>query len=271
MIASSDALVLPGGVAVSGCILSDDVRGESWPLNETGAFVLEQAGRPLGETVGELARASGRSRDAVRRDVLRFVWSLNALALVNLRRSGSRRRRLLDWLGLVARLVPAGAWPASVTRRRPIDTSGGVRAVATCLVALLPRMLAVAGFGFLLAIPIALPATSEHVGTAALVASATALGLGLHEAAHAALLRGVPSALVTCGRHTYVLHRRLTARRRAAVALAGPLFVAGLGAVWVAAGSAAAAPWLTAGGCPLAAHAFALTVACGDGRAACGL
>jgi hypothetical protein len=132
-------------------------------------------------------------------------------------------------------------------------------------------MLAIARVGCLLALPLALPATFEHVGTAVLVAWTTALGVGLHEAAHAFLLRGVPSALVSCGRRTYVLHRRLTARRRAAVALAGPLFVAALGAAWVAAGAAVAAPWLTAGGCPLAAHAFALTVACGDGRAACGL
>ena len=57
----------------------------------------------------------------------------------------------------------------------------------------------------------------------------TGVGLGLHEAAHAASLRGVPSALVLRGRRTYVLHAPVGATRRSVVAAAGPLTVAVVG------------------------------------------
>ena len=271
MIASSDVLVLPPDVVVSRQALTDNVRGNSWPLNETAAFVLGRAGRPVGVTVRELSRASGRPVDDVRADVLRFVSGLNELGLANLERGGSRWRRLRDWLGLAVRLVPAGAFPLGPTRRRPIDTRTVTRAVMSCFAALVPRALAVTAAACALVLPLALPVSPQRVAGAILVASTTGFGLGLHEAAHAALLCGVPSAIVTSGRRTYVLHRALAPWRCAAVAAAGPLLVAGVGAAWVTVGAAASAPWLAAGGCPLAAHAIALTVACGDGRAACGL
>jgi hypothetical protein len=99
----------------------------------------------------------------------------------------------------------------------------------------------------------------------------TVLGVGLHEAVHTALLRGVPSALVTRGRRTSVLHAAVAPGRRTVVAVGGPLAVAVLGFVAVGAGWVAAVPVLVVAGCPLAAHALALTVVGGDGRVACGL
>ena len=81
---------------------------------------------------------------------------------------------------------------------------------------------------------------------------------------------GVPSALVTRGCRTYVLHARV-GELRSAVAVAGPFAAAGLGVAVILGGAACAAPALALAGCPLAAHAFALTVAGGDGRIACGL
>ena len=84
-------------------------------------------------------------------------------------------------------------------------------------------------------------------------------------------LRGVPSALVTRGRRTYVLHAPVGADAASLVAVGGPLAVAVLGSASSSVAALAAAPALALAGCPLAAHALALTVVGGDGRIACGL
>jgi hypothetical protein len=104
-----------------------------------------------------------------------------------------------------------------------------------------------------------------------LLGLATGAGLGLHEAAHAALLRGIPSALVVRGARTRVLHAAVAPPRRVLVAVGGPLAVASLGLALVLGGALATAPVLSIAGCPLAAHALSLTVFGGDGRTACGL
>jgi hypothetical protein len=109
------------------------------------------------------------------------------------------------------------------------------------------------------------------LAAAILVGGSTGLGLGLHEAAHAALLCGVPSALVTRGGRTAVLHSAVAPRRRVLVAVGAPLAVAVLGSVIVGVGTLASLPLIVVAGCPLAAHALALTVVGGDGRVACGL
>ena len=185
--------------------------------------------------------------------------------------SASARPSSADWVRLTARLAPAGAVPAAVTRRRAIDTRSVGRAVASSLAAILSRV------GVVVAVATAVAAQfTAFAGASGLVVPlvlglGTGAGIGLHEAAHAAMLRGVPSALVTRGRRTYVLHAPVSPSRRSLVALGGPLVVAGLGFGLVLAGSLVAAPVVAIAGCPLAAHALALTVAGSDGRAACGL
>lgn len=271
MIGAADTIRLAPAVTVQEGRLEDGIRSESWPLNATATFVLEHAGRPLGETVVAFAEAFGLPSDRAREDVLRFVWQLNALALVNVERSGSRLRRLREWLALAARLAPAGAVPAALTRRRAVDTRTVGRALASCLVAIAPRAAAVAAVATALTSQVAVAAGPYGLEAAMLVGASTGLGLGLHEAAHTALLRGVPSALVTRGRRTSVLHAAVPPGRRSLVAVGGPLAVSLLGAVAVGAGWLAALPVLVVAGCPLAAHALALTVVGGDGRVACGL
>ena len=141
---------------------------------------------------------------------------------------------------------------------------------SSCLQAVLPRVFSSRRLRSILAVHVAL-----IVGAALLlplfVALGTGLGLGLHEAAHAALLRGVPSALVVRGPRTRVLHAAIAPTRRAVVAAGGPLAVAALGVALVAGGSLTMSPAATIAGCPFAAHALALTVVGGDGRIACGL
>jgi hypothetical protein len=271
MIADTDRLSLAPGVAFHHGQLADAVRGDAWPLNASGAFVLARTGRPVGQIVREIADAFSLPLEAARGDVLRFAWYLNALALVNVEREGSRVRRLADWILLAARLAPAGALPAAVARRCALDTRSVPRAVASSLAAILSRAFVVAASSTVIAVQFSAILGAFGLGVPLALGLTTGVGLGLHEAAHVVSLRGVPSALVMRGRRTYVLHAAVSAPRRCVVALAGPLAAAGLGVALILGGEALAAPGLVIAGCPLAAHALALTVVGGDGRVACGL
>ncbi len=271
MISDTDSVRFAPGVALDAGHVTDQVRGAAWPLNRSGTFVLERMGLPVGTIIDEVAEAFSLPGETARADVLEFVWHLNTLALVNIEDGESRLRRLNAWVQLAAQLAPAGALPAARVRRRALDTTSVLRAVVSSFAAILPRLVLVAALAAAAAAHVA-----AIVGSAGLVIPlglglATGIGLGLHEAAHAALLRGVPSALVTRGRRTYVLHASVHPSRRSAVALAGPLVVAGFGICCVLAGALAALPLLALVGCPLAAHALALTAAGGDGRVVCGL
>jgi hypothetical protein len=270
MIAATDVITLAPDVAVRQELLSDAVRGDAWPLNASGAFVLARAGRPLGVVAGELAEAFSLPAPAARGDVLRFVWELNRLALVNVERTTSGPGHALAWLKLAARLAPVGAFPAAIARRKALDTGSVSRAVASSLAALAPRVIVVAIVTTILAAHLALM-VGEGLVVPLLVGLGTGLGIGLHEATHAALLRGIPSALVLHGRRTYVLHAKVAPSRRALVSVGGPLVVAVLGLMVVIGGVLAGSPAVALAGCPLAAHALALTVVGGDGRVACGL
>ena len=203
--------------------------------------------------------------------MLRFVWQLNRLALVNVERTASRLGQLVDWLRLAARLAPAGALPAPVTRRRALDTRTAARAVVELPSAVLPRVVLVAAVATILAVHVAL-----IVGAALLVpllvGLGTGLGLGLHEAAHAAAPAWRPERTRRAradGRASFT--QRSRRRGASVVAVGGPLAVAALGSALVARGSLTTSPAATIAGCPFAAHALALTVVGGDGRIACGL
>ena len=155
MIAATDTVTLAPGVEIRQELLRDVVRGHEWPLNTSGAFVLERSGRPLGEVAGELADAFSLSAPEARGDVLRFVWQLNHLALVNVERTASSLRQLVEWLRLAARLAPAGAVPAPVTRRRAIDTQTVAHALASTFMAVLPRVALVTAIATVLAVHVA--------------------------------------------------------------------------------------------------------------------
>jgi hypothetical protein len=271
VIAATDRIVLAAGVTVREGRLADEVRGESWPLNGSAAFVLGRSGEPIGAIVREVAGSFSLPAETARADVLRFVWHLNRLALVNVERGGRRVERLLDWLRLALRLAPAGSVPASLTRRRPLDTRSMLRGLGTCFAACAGRTAAVAAAATMVALALSAAAGAPGVVLPLALGVCTGLGLGLHEAVHAAMLQGVQCALVTRGCRTFVLHAALPPGRRSLVALAGPLAVAAIGAGCAAAGALANAPILAVAGCPLAAHALALTVFTGDGRVACGL
>jgi hypothetical protein len=273
MIAAADRFDLASGVSLSNAGLADTVRECSWPLNSSGVFILERGGRRIDGVVSELAAAFDLPLDVARFDALQFLWTLNSLALVNVQQGGLRLRRTADWLGLALRLAPAGVVPSAVTRRRPLDTRGVLSGLVSSLRASAIRVLAVASASMVAFIPLA--ATAGGSGRSAALAVglgvATGLGIGLHEAGHVASLRGVPSALVTRGCRTYVLHAPVGSVRRSLVALAGPGLAVVTGLALVLLGAAGSEPAVATSGLPLAAHALSLTVMGGDGRAACGL
>lgn len=273
MIGASDRIDLAAGVSLSNGRLGDVVRGSSWPLNDSGIFVLGRVGRPLDVVVRELAEAFDLPLDVARFDVLQFVWTLNALALVNVVQSGSRLRRLADWLVLVLRLAPAGALPTPLTRRRPLDTGSARRGVASGLRASSSRAIAIAAVSTIALLPLVGLAGGSGRPAALIVALGigTGVGVGLHEAGHVALLRGVPSALVVRGHRTFVLHAPLGPVRRSLVAVSGPVMAVGLGLALVVLGAAVSELAVVVLGLPLAAHALSLTVLAGDGRTACGI
>ena len=272
MITGTDSVALPPGVSIQDGRLEDIVRGSSWPLNGSGAFVLRRTGRPLDAIVRELADVFGLPLEVARLDVLRFAFTLNALALVNVVQSGPRLRRLADWVGLALRLVPAGTLPTSLARRRALDTRSVPRALASTLAATGSRVVAIVTAATAVALQFAAVVGGGESAFVLAVAlgAGTGIGVGLHEAGHVASLRGVPSALILRGRRTFVLHAPVGPGRRALVAVSGPGPVVALGLMLVVGGTAVVAPGLVILGLPLTAHALSLTVIGGDGRVACG-
>ena len=272
MIVDSDRVVLPEGVSVGADHLEDIVRGCRWPLNSAGGFVLGRRGTQLAAVVRELADAHCLPLEAARRDVLQFIWMLNALAVVNIVHDGSRLRRWADWLVLASRLIPTGALPAPVTTRRALDTGTVPRAVASVVRASGPRVLSISSASAIVLFPLAAALGGLGGAVVALgLGAGTGIGVGLHEAGHVVTLRGVPSALVLRGRRTFVLHAPLGDARRSLVAVSGPAMTVVVGLALVAAGHLLVSPLLVILGLPLIAHAVSLSAVGGDGRSACGI
>jgi hypothetical protein len=265
MLGPADTIGLSPGVRVENGAVTDDARGARFPVNDTGLFVLHRAGRPLGEIARELALQHGLEAERARADVLRFAFTLNRAQLVNVHAGGGVASRAVAWLRVAVRLAPAGMLPSRNVRRFALDTSTPASAVGDAVGALRWRSVTLALAAVLLAAP------------GGLTPGVLALGLGVggglvaHEAGHAALLTGVAAALVIVGLRTFVIHPTLTPARRRAVATAGPAGAVVLGVAVVCAAWASGAPELGLAGCAPAAHAIGLTVATGDGRAACGL
>ncbi len=271
MLSAGDRGRLAEGVRASGSRLVDDVRGDSWPMNAAAAFILVRQGRPLGAVAEELAVEFGLPAARARADVLAFALSLNAFLLLNVEHGARRMRRWRDFLALALRLAPAGAFPATLARRKRLDTRSVSRAIATAVVAAAPRALVVACLAAVVVGHVVLVAGAAGIGVAVVVGLGAGAGFAAHEAGHAAALVGVPAALVLSGRRTYVLHGAVPPARRETVALAGPAPVVGLGCLLAFLATLTSAPLLAVAGLAPAAHAVSLTVATGDGRAACGL
>lgn len=271
MLALDDVIELPDGVVRDGDGLFDGVRARHYPGNPAARVILEGAGASIAEAAAALSSRFSISPERARHDALAFVWDLNRALLVNVERRGRRLLRLRQWVGLAARLAPAGALPPTISRRRALDTSSRCRAALTCALGLGGRGLALAcgvaaGTAHLSAIAGAVaPAVAVVAGLA------TGIALLLHEAAHAVAVSPAAAAVVTSGPRTFVLHRGGGGARAAVVAFVGPALPAGVGLVLATVAVVTANDLLAVGACPFAAHALSLTAFSSDGRAVCDL
>ena len=237
MIALEDRISLAPGVTLDGDVVVDAVRGLRVPASAAAALVLAHADGRTIAAVGDVLTRYGATDG--RRDALEFSEELSRRLLVNVRirpAAFASRAVAAAWRGVIPHAPP----------RRVRSFPGGLAAIACVLAA------AAAPFGLLL-------------GAWALVLG-VAVGVVLHEAAHAVALHGIPRALVLNGVRPSVLHPRLGVVRGFVVAAAGPV-VPSLAALFAVALWHASAPACAA----LAAHALGLTVLAPDGRNACGL
>jgi hypothetical protein len=242
MIEAADSIQLPAGVVLRGDALLDEVRGIELPLNTTGRAALETSA-----TVSDMAAAlAALGAQEPLRDAVAFATRLNTLLLLNVR--APLRQRLLRR----ARSLRYGLVPQATANRLDIGPPlSFVRALA-------PTALAV----LLLLLPLAVIAG----GWACAAALAAAVGVVVHEGAHAVALHGVRRALVLDGLKPSILHPPVGSLRMVAAAVAGPLAPAVSAVACTLAWHPAALACV-----PLAAHALGLTIAAPDGRNACGL
>lgn len=272
MISDADRAYLPPGVSLREAGLLDAVRGEIWPLNETGRFVLERTGR---RTLAELAQALddrfGVGEESARADVRAFAHDLNARLLLNVAPRWGGGAIAWRWLTLAIRLLPTGTLPALPSRRRHVDSTSAYAAFRTVARGLAGHAL-VAALLAICAIVLLLSGFGAPVTSVPLVLGASlALSLVLHEAGHAIALRDIPCCLGVAGPRAFVLHPPLPPQRRAVVAAAGPAAV--LAAGWLAFIPALALTWesVAFGAAFLTAQGLGLTVAAQDGRTICSL
>ena len=257
MLDAGDRLVLADGVVFCNGTLVDAVARASWPVNATGALVLARSGCALGDVADDVAATFVVSVERARTDVLSFAWELNRLALANVDRRAGRVRHAVAWLRLAVRLAPAGTLPAITVRRLRLDTRTIPRAIAG---------VGRAGAGRGAGIAVAVAVLVAHIGLLAgrpslllpvAVGLASGGGLIVHEAAHAAALRGIPSALVFRGRRVSVLHAPAGPGRRALVAAAGPGVTAIIGTGLLAVSVSYSTPALALVAGPAVEHALA--------------
>lgn len=251
LIGPHDRVRLPEGVLLREDGLADRVRGAVFSANASARFILAHAD---GRTVADIAGRLG-PREVALADTVEFCARQNERLLLNVElRWGAAVR----WLAVAVRMAPLGLVPPFPRRRLPLPSAAAWRALAgvgTIVAAL------AGGMALVLLTP----------GPAVILGACVGAGLVLHEAAHVAVLRGVPCCLVVAGLRVGVLHRALPPRRRRVVAAAGPTAAAVAGALVLAAAWLLSVEEAAIGAGPLAAHALGLTVLAGDGRVACGL
>jgi hypothetical protein len=271
MLDPADRLDLPDGIRLDGAEVVDDVRGERFAVNPAAVTVLRGAGETLGTAAGRLGAHWGLPPEQARTDVLSFAWSLNDALLANVLPGRARHERILSWIALALRLLPAGQLPHRVARRVGLDTTTVARAAVSGALAVVARSTAiavvVAGVLAHLWLLAGAAATLEPIA----LGTATGAGLILHEAGHAAALVRVRAAIALTGRRTMVLHEPLLGARASLVALAGPAVPACLAACLATAALGTGDATAALAACPLGGHAVAATMLCGDGRTACGL
>lgn len=270
MILSGDCLRLPADVHVAEGRLHDSVRRGSWPLNDSGRFIVGRAGFRVGEIASELAERWSIDRSAALRDVVRFSTALNELLLLNVERRYGRLALCWRWLRALPRTVVYGQLPPLPRSRRPLRTDSWAQTGVGVVRALMPAALGVSAAAAALLLTLSVAATARpDLGTTLLLPTAVGTALLVHEIGHALSLRGVPVCIALRGPQIMLLHPTLARSRRMLVALAGPALATAVGLLLLGLGSLR--PELALWALPLGAQGLGFTVASKDGRTGCGL
>jgi hypothetical protein len=271
VIRDGDRLRLAPGVRLRRAGLADEVRGTTFPLNETGRLVVEAEGTPLGHVALRLAGRFKVPAAVALIDVRAFSAELNTRLLANLEPADGRVRRAVARLDELLPLLLVRSWPAAVRRRSPIDGRGGAAAVRSVARALVPTAAAVGLLvSFLSAFALA-GVGAPQLNVPLALGGAAAVGLVVHEAAHAAALGATPGCLATAGLRAWILHAPLRPPRRAVVAAFGPAAGIAAGGAAVVAAMTLESAEIALGALVLAGQGLGLTVVGRDGRTACGL
>ena len=228
MIPDHDHVRLAEGVSLTTAGLYDDVRGDCFEINDTGRALLEAAeGRSFGEAIEFVATSFGVSPSIVSVDARAFFHLLNERFLLNIETYGGaaapfRLIAILHSLPLMfvalMRGLPLGVMPRIIRRRRPVDTTSAATAFASVARALSGRALFMGICAALVAGVVLAGIAAPQLGAPLAFGAAVAVGLVVHEGAHAVALRGVPCCLCLVGAAVFLLHPTLGARRRAFVA-----------------------------------------------------
>jgi hypothetical protein len=271
VIRDGDRLRLAPGVRLRRAGLSDEVRGTTFPLNETGRLVLEAEGTPLGQVALRLAGRFKIPAEVALIDVRAFSAELNARLLANVEPADGRLRRAVARLDELLPLLLVRSWPAAVRRRSPIYGRSGGAAVRSVARALAPTATAV---GVLVSSFTAFALAgvgAPQLKVPLVLGSAAAIGLIVHEAAHAAALGATPACLATAGLRAWILHAPLPPLRGAIVAAFGPAAGIATGGAAVVAAMPLESSEIALGALVLVGQGLGLTVVGRDGRNACGL
>jgi hypothetical protein len=258
VIRPNDRIELAPRVTLEEGELVDHVRRTRVRLSPTAAVAVHAATPAL--MAERLSARYDVDSTRAEADAVLLCAQLNAALLANV--EVAPPRLIVRWLIAASMLASVRVVPAWPPRRRAVRTSttyGALASVARGTVAA-ATVVAVAT-----ALPLALVGAP---GVGLVVGLGAALGLVLHETAHAIALRGTAAALIVRGVRVSLLHAQLDPRRERIVAAAGPLAV--VGAAIASLGPAQAGLDLAASlPAVLGLHALGLTVLAPDGRKLC--
>jgi hypothetical protein len=263
VIAAHDRIALPTSVELRAGGVYDHVRGLALPLNATGAVIADASTPAAASRSLRLGFAVDEERALA--DALGFCAELNERLLLNVSPARGTPALALRWIAHLPFMLLARRLPRIPARRRHVDTSTPRAILVTGVRATLPFAL-FAAIGTLFVASLVLGGLGAASASTTLTLSlAVGAGVVLHELGHMALLRGVPTCVVTRGARLWLLHRAVDRRREAAVAGAGPTTALATAALLLALPGFSA----TIAGLALSLHALGLTVLTADGRTLC--
>jgi len=263
MIAAHDRIALPPSVERRADGVYDDVRGVTFPLNVTGAAIVDASTPAAASRAVRLVFAVDEERALA--DAIGFCAELNERLLLNVSPVGGSPALALRWVVHLPSVLPARTLPRLPAQRRHVDTGSLRTILVTGVRATLPFAVLASVGAFVVAALVLGGLGAASVSATLALAGAVGAGVVFHELGHLMLLRGVPACAVTRGARLWLLHRALDRRREAVVAAGGPTAPLAIAALLLVLPGLPA----TVASLALSLHALGFTVLTADGRTMC--